>query len=43
MIRTFSQGSGDSKLNDPKGVAVGHNVIAVSDWDVVKKFSLHGD
>ena len=45
LIRTFGQGSGDSKLNNPVGVAVGHNVIAVSDWDdhVVKKFSLQGD
>ena len=45
LIRTFGQGSGDSKLNDPIGVAVGHNVIAVSDWSdhVVKKFSLQGD
>ena len=45
LIRTFGQGSGDSKLNDPLGVAVGHNVIAVSEWDdhVVKKFSLQGD
>ena len=43
-IRTFGQGSGDSKLNGPVGVAVGHNVIAVSDWSdhVVKKFSLQG-
>ena len=34
-----------SKPNNPVGVAVGHNVIAVSDWDdhVVKKFSLQGD
>ena len=44
LIRTFGQGSGDSKLNDPKGVAVGHNVIAVGDWnDVIKYFSLQGD
>ena len=45
LIRTFGQGSGDSKLNYPVGVAVGHNVIAVSDWNdhVVKKFSLQGD
>ena len=45
LIRTFGQGSGDSKLNDPVGVAVGHNVIAVSDWNdhVVKMFSLQGD
>ena len=45
LIRTSGQGSRDSKLNDPVGVAVGHNVIAVSDYDdhVVKKFSLQGD
>ena len=45
LIRTFGQGSGDSKLNRPVGVAVGHNVIAVSDYSdhVVKKFSLQGD
>ena len=45
LIRTFGQGSGDSKLNNPVGVAVGHNVIAVSEWNdhVVKKFSLQGD
>ena len=45
LIRTFGQGSGDSKLNYPLGVAVGHNVIVISDWDdhVVKKFSLQGD
>jgi len=45
IIRTFGQGSGDSKLNDPIGVAVGHNVIAVSEYKdhVVKKFTLQGD
>ena len=45
VIRTFGQGSGDSKLNDPAGVAVDHNVIAVSEYDdhVVKLFSLQGD
>ena len=45
LIRTFGQGNGDSKLNNPVGVAVGHNVIAVSEYDdhVVKKFSLQGD
>ena len=45
LIRLFGQGSGDSKLNRPVGIAVGHNVIAVSEWDdhVVKKFSLQGD
>ena len=45
LIRTFGQGSGDSKLNDPADIAVGHNIIVVSEWDdhVVKKFSLQGD
>ena len=45
LIRTFGQGSGYSKLNRPDGVVVGHNVIAVSEYNyhVVKKFSLQGD
>ena len=45
LIRTFGQGSGDSKLNYPVGVAVSHHVIAVSEWsdNVVKKYSLQGD
>jgi len=45
LIRSFGQGSGDSKLNKPVGVAVGYNVIAVSEWSdhVVKKFTLQGD
>ena len=45
LIRTFGQGSGDSKLNSPVGVAVGHHVIAVSEHTdhVVKKYSLQGD
>ena len=45
VIRTFGQGSGDSKLNYPAGVAVDHNVIAVSEhYDhVVKLYSLQGD
>ena len=40
LIRKFGQGSGDSKLNNPAGVAVGHNIITISEWDehVVKKF-----
>ena len=44
LIRTFGHGSGNSKLNNPIGVAVGHNVIAVSEWDehAVKKYSLQG-
>ena len=45
LIRTFGQGSGDSKLSHPVGVAVGYHVIAVSEWNdhVVKKYSLKGD
>ena len=44
MIRTFGQGSGDSKLYDPAGVTVGHNIIAVSEWyNHVMKFSLQGE
>ena len=45
LIRTFGQGSGDGKLNDPIGIVMGHSVIAVSEWSghVVKKFSLQGD
>ena len=45
LITTFGQGSGDSKLKNPIGVAVGHHVIAVSEWyeHVVKKYSLRGD
>ena len=44
LIRTFGEGSGDSQLNNPKGIAVGH-VIAVSEYDdnVVKKYSLQGN
>ena len=45
LIRTFGQGSGDGKLNNLVGVAVGYHVIAVSDYTghVVKKYSLQGD
>ena len=45
LIRTYGQGSGDSKLNYPVGIAVGHKVIAVSEYfdHVVKKFTLQGD
>ena len=44
-IRTFGQGSGDSSLKNPSGLAVGQNLIAVSECDdhVVKKFTLQGD
>jgi len=34
-IQTFDQGSGDSKLNNPSCIAVGHNVIAVSEYFVM--------
>ena len=45
LIRAFGQGEGDRKLNSPEGLAVGHHVIAVSEWHnhVVKKYSLQGD
>ena len=45
LIRAFGQGSGDGKLNYPRGVAVGHHVIAVSEFadHVVKNYSLQGD
>ena len=45
LIRTFGQGSEYSELDYPRGVAVGHNVIAVSEYNyyVVKKFSLQGN
>ena len=45
LIRRFGRGSGDSKLNCPRGVAVGHHVIAVSEFwdDVVRKYSLQRD
>ena len=46
LVRAFGhQGSGDSKLNDPVGIAIHHNVIAISECSnhVVKKFTLQGD
>ena len=45
LIRAFGQGSGDCKLDNPAGVAVGHHVTAVSEWydHVVKIYSLQGD
>ena len=45
FIRKFGQDREDSRLNDPMGVAVGHNVIAISEYNhhVVKRFSFHGD
>ena len=45
VIRTFGQGNGNSKLNNPVGVAIYKDVIAISEYDhhVVKKFSLEGE
>ena len=45
QMRMFGQGSGDGKLRNPLGVAVSHNLIAVSEHKnhTVKMFSLHGD
>ena len=47
LIRPFGHGpgNGNDKLSRPEGVAVGHNIIAVSDSEshVVKKYSLKGD
>ena len=45
MLKVIGQGSGNSKLVYPYGVAVTDNVIAVSVWgsDQVKKYSLQGE
>ena len=45
LTRTFGQGKGDSTLNNPVGVAIYQNVIAISEYDnhMIKKFSLEGD
>ena len=42
LLKLIGQGSGNSRLVRPDGVAVTDNVIAVSDWDShqVKKYSL---
>ena len=42
LLKLIGQGSGNSRLVRPYGVAVTDNVIAVSDWgsDQVKKYSL---
>ena len=44
LLKVIGQGSGNSRLVYPDGVAVTDNVIAVSDWDShqVKKYSLQG-
>ena len=45
LLKLIGQGSGNSRLVRPYGVAVTDNVIAVSDWgsDQVKKYSLQGE
>ena len=45
LMKVIGQGSGNSRLVDPSGVAVTDNVIAVSDCasDQVKKYSLQGE
>ena len=45
FLKLIGQGSGNSRLVSPDGVAVTDNVIAVSDWgsDQVKKYSLQGE
>ena len=45
QMRVFGQGSGDGKLNKPLGVAMSHNLIAISEhkYHVVKVFSLQGN
>ena len=45
FLKVIGQGSGNSKLAIPYGVAVTDNVIAVSDWGSgqVKKYSLQGN
>ena len=45
LLKLIGQGSGNSRLVTPDGVAVTDNVIAVSDWGShqVKKYSLQGE
>ena len=45
LLKLIGQGSGNSRLVNPYGVAVTDNVIAVSDWgsNQVKKYSLRGE
>ena len=45
LLKVIGQGSGNSRLVNPDGVAVTDNIIAVSDGydDQVKKFSLQGE
>ena len=45
LLKLIGQGSGNSRLVNPGGVAVTNNVIVVSDWGShqVKKYSLQGE
>ena len=45
LLKLIGQGTGNSRLVRPNGVAVTDNVIAVSDWGShqVKKYSLQGE
>ena len=45
LLKVIGQGSGNSRLVSPDGVAVTDNIIAVSDWGShqVKKYSLQGE
>ena len=45
LLKVIGQGSGESRLSDPDGIAVTDDIIAVSEWysDQVKKYSLQGD
>ena len=45
LLKVIGQGSGNSRLVEPYGVAVTDNVIVVSDWHShqVKKYSLQGE
>ena len=45
LLKVIGQGSDNSRLVYPTGIAVTDNVIAVSDWgsDQVKKYSLQGE
>jgi len=45
LFKVIGQGSGNSRLVDPVGVAIIDNLIAVSDYDShqVKKYSLQGE
>ena len=45
LLKVIGQGSGNSRLVNPYGIAVTDNVIAVSDWgsNQVKKYSLQGE